>query len=346
MMAGTPSFAPATEPVIGNQLPAWTGSPGNVRDIPGPHPPTQPLGGRVGRFDGASGTDPWVARRQPNPRVIAPVIEGQTSSGAGPALGGNVPADGIHPLGYGQGAGRSYGVDGWGWAGRLNAPNREGLVAPGRQSWWRNGFIGFNDQQQVRDRHAYWDRGTQRSGLSGQPWGMPNTYNPDLTVNRARPDLRTVNISVNPQIGSDNSKNQDDLSRPYTWLGQQDGTRQPIYGGVPGLWQQYGNRGLTSGIHDPSNGEGGPVMIFPGPPHGLHSDTLPSNKQTIDRYRATPQMRPVRFDRPDNSRTAGQSFSQTVQMQGETGSKVTVTHSATGISGITGRGWSGRAGIR
>lgn len=283
-----PSFAPPTLHTIGNDLPAWTGSPSGPPDRPAPHPPTQPIGGDTGDTDGFSGADPWAPKISPHPRVD------------------------------------------------VNGAEQE--------NWNRPGIIGFNDQLQVRDRHAYWSRGRtmnpgpdQRTGGSRNPQqdGPPS------------PRLRTVNVSVNPQIGSDNSRLQDDLSRPYTWLGQQDGSKVPVYGGVPGLWQAYGNRGFSDGIHDPSNGEGGLTQISSGPPHGLHSETLPSGKQTLDRYQSTQQMRPVRFDRPDNSKIAGQSYSQTVQQQSQSGQPP--AGSSGGRSGLNlnlragGRGWLGES---
>lgn len=211
------------------------------------------------------------------------------------------------------------------------------------QSFRRFGLQGFNDQLQLRDRHAYWDAGHMRQGVTPSVPGNPP--NP-VTDGPPRPDLRIVNRSVNPQIGSDNSRNQDDLSRPYTWLGQQDGTVQSVYGGVPGLYQPYGTRGgVPLAIHDPTDGQGGPVLVRSGPPHGLHSDTLPSGKQVADRYKVTPQMRPVRLDRPDNSRVAGQSFSQTVPAQGQAATAAAHTpRHGPGVSfRVSGRGWAGGA---
>jgi hypothetical protein len=329
MMIASAGFAPPSEPVIGNGLPPWTGSPGNTPNVPGPHPPTQPMGGNQGNFDGYSGADPYAPKISPCPRRVAPVIEGQTGGATGP------------PLGYGEGADR-IGPGASGASARLNAPNREGLVAQGRQSFRRFGVQGFNDQLQVRDRHAYWDRGDQKTGIDGVAHGLPNSYNPDIRWNRATPELRTVNISVNPMIGSDATRSQDDLSRPYTWLGQQDGTTQVIYGGVPGLWAEYGNRGLPQNIHDPSNGEGGPANVYSGPPHGLHSDTVAGVKLTLDRYKSTPQMRPVRLDRPSNSTSAGQSYSQTVQMQGQGSPAAGATSASPGLSFRIGtRSWGG-----
>jgi hypothetical protein len=223
----------------------------------------------------------------------------------------------------------------------MPANPRRVVIGAEQENWNRPGIIGFNDQLQIRDRHAYWDRGRQRfrGPASNATGGGANPQD----GGPARPDLRLVNISVNPQIGSDATRNQDDLSRPYTWLGQQDGTKVPIYGGVPGLWAAYGNRGLSQNIHDPSDGQGGPMSMPSGPPHGLHSDTLAGAKEVVDRYKVTPQMRPVRFDRPDNSPIAGQSYSQTVQMQGATGSGSGSGRGAgTGLSfTINGRGWLG-----
>jgi hypothetical protein len=251
-------FAPVTERVIGNNSPGWTGSPGNIPDVPGPHAPGQPIGGNLGNYDGYSGPDPHAPQTQP-PHVQA--------------------------------------------------------LSPMQETAYRPGITGFNDRLQYRDRHAYWSRGYMRTGISPSVPGNPP--NP-LSDGPPAPALRTVNVSVNPQQGSDHTRNQDDLSRPYTWLGQQDGSVQPVYGGVPGLWAAYGNRGLASGIHDPSNGQGGLSRVWSGPPHGLHSDTMPAGKQIADRYKVNPQMRPVRQDRPANSTSAGQSYSQTVLPQGST----------------------------
>lgn len=281
-------FARPTERVIGNPLPAWTGSPGNTPDVPGPHPRTQtPPGGQVGHYDGYSGANPSAPAIQPHPRVD------------------------------------------------VNGAEQENC--------WRYGITGFNDRLQVRDRHVYWDRGRQRFAGPGPETG--GSRNPHLD-GPARADLRSVNISVNPQIGSDATRSQDDLSRPYTWLGQQDGTRVPVYGGVPGLYIPYGSRGgVPYPVADPTGGQGGNVMIFSGPPHGLHSDTIVAGKQIADRYKAVPQMRPARIDRPDNSRIAGQSFSQTVQPQAMTGQAPVAAagRSHGGLSLRVGsRGWGGR----
>jgi hypothetical protein len=301
-----PSFAAASDAVIGNQTPAWTGTrstgyPAGPPDRPGPHPGTQPLGGQTGDSDAYSGADPSRPKMSPSPSSVLSGAWGEGDVGAA-----------------------------------------HGLPDEGHQSDRRYGLQGFNDQLQVRDRHVYWDRGRQRFGSTPSVPGTPPNPHSD---GPAVPGLRVVNRSVNPQIGSDATRNQDDLTRPYTWLGQQDGTISAVYGGVPGLWQSYGNRGFADGIHDPSGGEGGLSQIAPGPPHGLHSDTLPDGKQIADRYRAVPQMRPVRQDRPDNSRIAGQSFSQTVVPQGAAPPAGPASPRGGGLSlRIGGRGWLGGGG--
>lgn len=274
-------------------------------------------------------------------RVLGNQLPPWTGSGSG-------PPDRPAPAPPGQYVGGQTGdTDGYGGADpsrpKMSPAPRVVQLGAEQENWNRPGIIGWNDQLQLRDRHAYWDTGTMRQGVSRSVPGNPP--NP-VTDGPPRPDLRTVNRSVNPQIGSDASRNQDDLTRPYTWLGQQDGTVQPVYGGVRGLYQPYGTRGgYPLPIHDPTNGEGGPELVRSGPPHGLHSETLPGGKQVIDRYKATPQMRPVRIDRPDNSPIGGQSFSQTVQPQAQTGAAAQSPRAGRAGRGLSfsigGRGWLG-----
>jgi hypothetical protein len=285
-----PSFAPPTERTLGNNLPPWTGSPGDTPDRPGPHPVTQQLGGNLGNYDGFSGSDPHVAKVQPYPTSQQQLHHG-----------------------------------------------------PEQETCFRWGVTGFNDQRQIRDRHVYWARGTQITGISPSVPGNPPNNHSD---GPAQPNLRSVNISINPQIGSDNTRFQDDLTRPYTWLGQYDGSIQPVYGGVPGLYQPYGTRGgMPIPIVDPSDGAGGQEMVVSGPPHGLHSDTMPSGKQIADRYAATPQMQPARIDRPSNSTAAGQSYSQTVEFQGGSPTAAAAGQAMHGGErpglGFQVRGWAG-----
>src|SRR5215469_926670 len=78
------------------------------------------------------------------------------------------------------------------------------------------GNEGFNDRLTVKDRHVYWDTGTQKTGTTFVASGAnPNAYN-NPREQPPRPDLRAVNRTVSYQKGSDHTANQDDLSRPYT----------------------------------------------------------------------------------------------------------------------------------
>lgn len=214
---------------------------------------------------------------------------------------------------------------------------------PETQTYRRFGIQGFNDRMTVKDRHAYWDTGRSRTGSSpGNPGDMP--VNPQKD-GPPRPDLRTVNRTVSWQIGTDKTRFQDDLSRPYTWVGEQGSGWANIYGGVPGLYQPYGTRGgVPYPIVDPTDGQGGPADVWAGPPHGLHSLTYPDRGDTLARYGAATQMQPGRVDRPSNSPQAGQSFSQTVQFQGFASGGVSSPGGAAvpGMGGPGGRGWAGQ----
>jgi hypothetical protein len=288
----------------------------------------------------------------------------------GPAAGNNLPANtGVwqpYPTqpGPGLGAGLQQGGNDGSFGAdprapkitapvHLRPPNPAAMDAStgNRQSDWRGGIQGFNDRLMVRDRHAYWDSGHQRTGVDSVPYGTPFTYNHPL-VDGPTPELRLVNRSVNPQIGSSNDIAQDDLTRNYTrnpqgmYVGEQGSGWTPVYGGVPGLYQPYGTRGgvpypIVSPVGQGEPGDG-PRLVFSGPPHGLHSPTLPDNAQTLARYGAAPQMRPVRLDRPSNSPQAGQSYSQTVLAQGaQQARKQAAARSNTGQGFNQGRGWTG-----
>jgi hypothetical protein len=218
---------------------------------------------------------------------------------------------------------------------------------------WRGGLQGFNDRLTVKDRHAYWDTGNQKTGVGFSAAGAPpNAYN-DPQHNPPRPDLRLTQRTVSYQKGSDKTRNQDDLTRGYTWLGEQGSGWTRISGGVPGLFQPYGTRGgvpfpIQSPVAEGAEGDG-PHLVFAGPPHGLHSTTpWKGGEQIISRATVLPQMRPVRFDRPSNSPQAGQSYSQTVRPQGATRVRPSERAGTTGTAPRTGqvygggRGWAGR----
>jgi len=223
----------------------------------------------------------------------------------------------------------------------VTGPNFAGYA---QESWSRWDIIGFNDKLWIADRHAYWDAGNQVQGTVYKDGGLPNTYN-DPQQCPPRADLRTVNRSLTYQKGSDKTRNQDDLSRPYTWLGEQGSGWAPVYGGVPGLYLPYGSRGgvpypivSPAELGEPGDGR---HLVFAGPPHGLHSLTYPDRGDTLNRYKVNPQMRPVRIDRPDNSPQAGQSYNQTVAPQGASPSPQKF---GAWRAGVTGRGWTGTAG--
>ena len=269
---------------------------------------------------------------------------GGTALGSGGQLGGNDGISGADPR-VGELQPRPVFLPGQG------PVNSDSGVAGGRESFWRGGIQGFNDQLTVKDRHAYWDTGSQRTGLEGfYPAGSPNTYN-DPVENPPAPELRTVNRTVSYQKGSDATRNQDDLSRPYTWLGEQGSGWSRVNGGVPGLYQPYGTRGgVPYAIVSPAeygSAQDGPALVWSGPPHGLHSQTpWKGGAQFIQRTMVLPQQRPVRIDRPDNSPQAGQSYSQTVRPQGSGPGRPYVP--GTGSAGMSkfggGRGWAGRPG--
>jgi hypothetical protein len=237
---------------------------------------------------------------------------------------------------------------------RTHAFPRRVQLGEMQESFRREGTLGHNDKLTVKDRHAYWDTGNQKTGTDRwSSGGPPNSRNNPLDE-PPRPDLRLINRTVSYQKGSDATRNQDDLTRGYSWLGEQGSGWAPVYGGVPGLYQPYGSRGgVPYAIVSPAEfgqpGDG-PRLVFSGPPHGLHSQTpWKGGAQIIRRFMSTPQTRPVRQDRPSNSPQAGQSYSQTVLPQGASrvrpgGGRAGFqgTPGPSGFSFTGGRGWSGQ----
>ena len=301
-------FAAPTENAYGNNLPGMTGPvDAPFRPSPGPY-----TGGQMGgKGDGQVAADPRAPLMSPDPRSTwtASWSEGQAGNPVGPPL---------PPFPYG-GTGSFVGRGRGGQTGLYGGP---APIPDQYQSFRRNGTLGFNDKLTVKDRHAYWDAGNQRTGTDFNGWAgaPPNSGNNPLQE-PPRPDLRTVNRTVSYQKGSDLTRNLDDLSRPYTWLGEQGTKWTPVYGGVPGLYQPYGSRGgvpfpIVSPAEFGQPGDG-PRLGKSGPPHGFHSQTpWKGGAQIIARFSVTPQTRPVRQDRPSNSPQAGQSYSQTVRPQG------------------------------
>jgi len=236
---------------------------------------------------------------------------------------------------------------------------RPRILGVGQESSWRGGNMFANDKLRTSDRHILSKVGTE---LTGRDSGFtdPPKDGP------ARPSYQTINRTISYQQGTDTDLNQDDLSRPYTrneqvmYIGEQGSGWSQVSGGVPGLWQPYGSyagytngpvKGIQSPVAQGAPGDGR-QSVWSGPPHGLHSPTLPSYTPTLGYYMAVPQMRAPRMDRPSNSTIGGQSFSQLVQPQGQTGTTAQQsggTNTASATAGVNWRstklsGWRGQAG--
>jgi hypothetical protein len=236
---------------------------------------------------------------RPAPSAAEQAVGGQV--GAPPGTGGSMPGAPLYPVGH--------------------SPGQPGYM---QESAWRGGAsTGWNDKLITRDRHAYWDTGTQ---LAGNHYSTPGNPPNPVTDGPARPDLRLTQRTISYQKGSDASANHDDLTRPYTrnaqgmYVGEQGTGWSPVYGGVPGLYQPYGTRGgvpypIMSPVAQGEPGDGR-RNVFSGPPHGLHSLTFPDYSSTLGYYMAQPQMHQPRMDRPANSPQAGQAYSQLVVPQG------------------------------
>lgn len=214
------------------------------------------------------------------------------------------------------------------YGGGPNGPAQFGsrALGVGQESSWRGGNFFANDKMITNDRHILSKVGTVTSGRDS------GFTNPDLD-GPARPSYQTINRSINYQQGTDTDAAQDDLTRPYTrneqgmYIGEQGSGWSRVSGGVPGLYQPYGSyagycagpvQGIQSPVAQGAPGDG-PQSVFSGPPHGLHSPTMPDYVSTLGYYMAVPQMRAPRIDRPSNSTVGGQSYSQTVITQGQTG---------------------------
>lgn len=214
------------------------------------------------------------------------------------------------------------------------------------------GVGSANDKFIAYDRHMFAKVGYENSGRN-------SGYTDPPMDGPARPAYQMLNRAINYQQGTDTDAATDDLSRDYTrnaqgmYIGEQGSGWAPVYGGVPGLYQPYGSyagvtpgpvQGIQSPVSEGAQGDG-PRKVWSGPPHGLHSPTLPTYSNTIGRYLSVPQMHAPRQDRPSNSPIAGQSYSQTVQTQGQSG---TVPQNVNINSGVNfnqrarGNGWRGR----
>lgn len=175
--------------------------------------------------------------------------------------------------------------------------------APNQSPSWRGGN-GEYDALIVRDREPQFNRGREYAGrISSQP--DPPSDGP------IRPSTRMINRTWNWQVGM-GAAYADDLTRGYTWVGEQGSGWTTVYGGTPGFYRA-GPGGAPIG--DP---EQGPGRVWGGPPHGYHTMYPPDGQQTQAVARSRPQMVPARVDRLSNSRIAGQNYSQWTAPQGTT----------------------------
>ena len=255
----------------------------------------------------------------------------------------------------------------------LNQRQETSVRAPG------DAPVGYsNDKLIAYDRHGMlkvgYENSGRRSGATDPPLDGP-----------ARPSLWLVQRTISYQQGTDMTAAADDLSRDYSrttteptadppawitgfrqafhsvqgkeggqYVAEQGSGWSPVYGGVPGLYQPYGSyagitngrvQGIQSPVPEGASGDG-PRKVWSGPPHGLHSPTLPTYNHTLGRYLSVPQQVLPRIDRPSNSPIAGQSFSQTVQPQGQTGTAAQTVRVNAGVNfnqRARGNGWRGRA---
>lgn len=181
------------------------------------------------------------------------------------------------------------------------APQPRPGQGPNQLPQWRGGD-NTNDALIFRSRAPQMSRGTEVAGrISSLP--DPPSDGP------IRPAMRLVNRTWNWTAGTGSSYT-DDLTRPYTHLGEQGSGWTTVYGGAPGFYRQ-GPGGAPVG--DPGQGT---ARVWAGPPHGLHTMYPPDRQQTQANYRARPQMVAPRVDRLSNSRIAGQNYSQWTRHQG------------------------------
>jgi hypothetical protein len=208
---------------------------------------------------------------------------------------------------------------------------------------WADGILT------VRERHIMTRRGTVRNPMGGGS-SLPSA---DL-CGPPPPRYQMVDTTESWQIGTDGTANQDNTGQHNTvevlgkpWkrypLGTQDGTETMVMGPPLGSWRDYGVRG-GAGMHGPEPDQydvnvvgrprlvvqGAPDMqpgdirtVYGGVPHGLHSPTANSTRWTKARAASIPQMQPPRIDRPNSSKIAGQSMSQSYPPEGSPGSRAT-----------------------
>jgi hypothetical protein len=341
----------------------------------GPVPFTSPYGIPATRIQvwHAGGNQPGVGsggipgtpiqRASGNPNVMtAQTVQSKSPYGGNGTNDGRASGNPAGQLPYGRGQNPDLietELPQFGGRARVLQQGQESAVrAPG------NAPVGFsNDKLVTYDRHGMMKVGYENSGRK-------SGYTDPPLDGPARPSLWLVQRTLSYQKGTDKTAATDDLSRDYTrnaqgmYVGEQGTGWSDVYGGTPGLYQEYGSyqgiapstpgynpvTGESDGIHSPvAQGQkgDGPQTVWSGPPHGLHSPTLPDYAQTIGRYMAIPQMAQPRIDRPSNSPIAGQSYSQTVIPQGQTGTVVAqpVQGRPSYNQRINTNGWRGNASV-
>lgn len=274
--------------------------------------------------------------------------DARAGSGGSPVWGSGEPS------GSGSPGGRQDGMQ-----------SKVSALGVGQETAWRGADkAGVNDKLWATDRHGILNTGTERGG------GRDSGQTDPVMDGPPRPSLRILQRTINWQQGNP-LRFQDEFPgenrgysasapasvgyvQPYQkrklepgnqYIGEQGTGWSPVYGGVPGLYQPYGSySGYTAdkvkGIQSPAEQGGpgdGPQKVFSGPPHGLHTRTYPDYASTLGYYMAVPQMSLPRIDRPANSTSEGQSYSQTVQPQGQTGT--TAVQSGAGGVGAPGTNW-------
>lgn len=205
----------------------------------------------------------------------------------------------------------------------------------------------------ARDRHIIENQGYETSSANEQATGADRNPQAD---GPPRPSWKMFNRSLSYQSGTDNTRNLDNgdyhaavmagtRKFPLATQGQEWSIR---YGGTPFLtnYRAYGTRGGFSDaapvptVRAEAGGpykartllqvgspDDGPQKIYGGLPYGLHSPTLPATGQTRSLIRSRlGQVKPVWQNRPQNSKVAGQSWSQSmVSLSGRQAVRLTTT---------------------
>jgi hypothetical protein len=205
----------------------------------------------------------------------------------------------------------------------------------------------------ARDRHIISKRGRTSSSADEQRTG--GSPNPEKD-GPARPSHLMFNRSLSFQHGTDSTRNLDNNDyhaavlaggRKFPLATQGDEWSR-VYGGTRYLanYRPYGTRGgfgegaplptvraepggpyLPRTLLQEGDPADGPQKVYGGLPWGLHSPTLTAQQQTQPMIRSRfMQVKPVRQNRPQNSRVAGQSWSQSmVSLSGQQAVKLTTT---------------------